>query len=46
MNLERKLEILECYILMNKSPIGTLREFKKRHDLIKDPFGMSTIMDE
>ena len=44
MNLERKLEILECYILMNKSPIGTLREFKKRHNLIKDSVGTSTII--
>jgi len=38
------LEILECYILMNKSPIDTLREFKKRHNLIKDSFGTSTII--
>ena len=44
MNLERKLEILECYILMNKSPIGMLREFKKRHNLIKDPFDTSTMI--
>jgi transposase len=43
MELSTKIEILECYILSGKSDLAALREYKKRHHLIKDPFSASTI---
>ena len=43
MNLETKMEILECYILSNKSTTAALRLYKKRRNLIKDPFTTTTI---
>ena len=43
MDLETKLDILECYILSGKSSTAALRCYKKKYNLIKDPFSPATI---
>lgn len=43
MDMNTKIEILECYILSGKSGIKCIREYKRRHNLKKDPFSASTV---
>lgn len=43
MNINTKVELVELYILNHKSLTRTMRAYKKKHRLIKDPFHVNTI---
>ena len=43
MDLVTKIELLECYIRCDKSATNALREFKRRHNMFKDPFSSAIV---
>ena len=43
MDLQTRIEIVQCYYACGRCPTAALRQFKLQRDLVKDPFSLSGI---
>ena len=43
MDLQVRIEMLQCFYSYGRSPTAVLRQFKLQQGLVKDPFGLSSI---